>query len=382
LSRFVKIIILQIVLNLAFALNSFAHKPSDSYIFIRREGDSIFCDWEISLKDLDYAIDLDKNNDGKITWGELKAKHKDIEEYALPQFSFIVKGEKSSYGLVDHLVNKHSDGLYAVLRFKIDPPGKDKLPKTFDITYDFLFDIDPQHRGILTIRHKENTSTYIFSPENSTQHFNLNDSSKLKQLLDFIWQGIWHIWIGIDHILFLLSLLFASVLIREKNAWKEADSLKKVLIEIVKIISAFTIAHSITLSLAVLGIVSLPSAFVESVIAFSVFLAALNNIFPVVYGKKWLIAFLFGLIHGFGFASVLMELDLNKSSLVISLFGFNLGVELGQLAIVLIFTPIAFLLRKTSFYRSLILIFGSIVICVIAILWFIERAFNLSFLPF
>ena len=112
-----------------------------------------------------------------------------------------------------------------------------------------------------------------------------------------------------------------------------------------KVVTAFTVAHSITLSLAALGVISLPSRLVESAIAASVVLAALNNVCPVVYGGRWIIAFCFGLIHGFGFASVLTDLGLPQDSLLLALVAFNLGVELGQLAIVAVFLPIAYALR-------------------------------------
>ena len=115
------------------------------------------------------------------------------------------------------------------------------------------------------------------------------------------------------------------------------------------VVTAFTLAHSITLTLAALRLVELPSRLVESAIAASVVLAAVNNLVPVVERRRWMVAFAFGLIHGFGFASVLAELGLPQETLVLSLLGFNLGVELGQLAIVAVFLPTAYALRNTRF---------------------------------
>jgi hypothetical protein len=145
-----------------------------------------------------------------------------------------------------------------------------------------------------------------------------------------------------------------------------------------KIVTSFTVAHSITLSLAALGAVSLPSRLVESGIAASVVLAALNNVFPLVHGRRWMVAFAFGLIHGFGFASVLKDLGLPQGALLIALVGFNLGVEVGQLAIVSAFLPAAYWLRGSWFYRRLVFIGGSLSITAIAGIWLIERAFNLK----
>jgi len=147
---------------------------------------------------------------------------------------------------------------------------------------------------------------------------------------------------------------------------------------VVKVVTAFTVAHSITLSLAALSVVTLPSRWVESAIALSVVLAALNNIWPVVYGKRWAIAFCFGLIHGFGFASVLADLGLPQESLLIALVAFNLGVELGQLVIVGIFLPVAYRLRATAFYQRVLVVYGSAAIALIASLWLVQRALDLK----
>jgi len=132
------------------------------------------------------------------------------------------------------------------------------------------------------------------------------------------------------------------------------------------------------LSLAALGLVSLPSRLVESAIALSVVLAAANNLWPVVENRRWLVAFGFGLIHGFGFASVLAELGLPADALVLSLLGFNAGVELGQLAIVAGFLPVAFWLRNTRFYLHGVFVIGSWLTMLVALVWLVERAFDLK----
>lgn len=144
----------------------------------------------------------------------------------------------------------------------------------------------------------------------------------------------------------------------------------------------FTIAHSITLWLAVMEYVNLPAQWVEATIAFSIIVTALNNLFPVMTLKTWMIAFGFGLIHGFGFAIVLSDLGLSSVTLGVSLFGFNLGVELGQVAIVLVFLPIAYIIRETSFYRNAILRAGSVLVAIIASIWLCERLFNMELLAF
>ena len=189
---------------------------------------------------------------------------------------------------------------------------------------------------------------------------------------------MWHIWIGFDHILFLVSLLLPAVLIRRDGQWQGRETLRASVIDVLKIVTAFTLAHSLTLSLAVLGALSLPSRLVESLIAASVILAALNNLWPLVHRWRAFVAFGFGLIHGFGFASVLADLGLAQGALVLSLVGFNVGVELGQLAIVALFLPLAYLLRRGVFYRRVVMAGGSATIALLAMVWFAERAFDLK----
>src|SRR5207249_427471 len=172
----------------------------------------------------------------------------------------------------------------------------------------------------------------------------------------------WHIWLGFDHILFLLALLLPSVLRRGPGGWEVVDGFRPALIKMLKIVTAFTVAHSITLSLATLGILRLPARLVESAIAASVILAAVNNIRPIFPHRGWMVAFAFGLIHGFGFANVLADLGLAKETLALALVGFNLGVEIGQLAIVTAFLPIAFSLRESWVYQKLTFRFGSAMI--------------------
>jgi hypothetical protein len=150
---------------------------------------------------------------------------------------------------------------------------------------------------------------------------------------------------------------------------------------VLKVVTAFTLAHSITLTLASLSLISLPSRAIESLIAASVVLAALNNIVPLFRGRRPVAAFVFGLIHGFGFASVLADLGLPRGAFALSLFGFNVGVEIGQMAIVAVFLPVAFLLRRTWFYRQL-LTKGSLLIMLLAGIWLIERAFDVKLMPF
>lgn len=356
-----------------------AHKPSDSYLNFIVEGNTIDGQWDIALRDLDFALGLDSNGDAAITWGEVQAKQREIDAYAMARLNLQSDGKSCPATVTSHLVDDHTDGAYAVLRFKAECVQPIAL---LQARYGLFFDIDPQHKGLLQLQYQGVATTAIFSPEKATQQFSLSSPSRITQFIDYAREGVWHIWIGFDHILFLLALLLPAVVFRQNKQWEAVGAFKPAFWSVLKIVTAFTLAHSITLTLATLGVISLPSRWVESTIAASVVIAALNNIYPLFRDRRWMMAFLFGLIHGFGFASVLSDLGLPKNALVLALVGFNVGVELGQLAIVAAFLPLAFYLRRTMLYRRIILLGGSGLIALLATAWLVERAFNMKFLPF
>ncbi|MEF8713070.1 MAG: HupE/UreJ family protein [Accumulibacter sp.] len=352
-----------------------AHKPSDSYLSLQVTETAIQGQWDIALRDLDYALGLDDNQDGAITWGELRARHTEIAAYALARLALSADGEACTTAVLEHLVDDHSDGAYAVLRFSA---GCKTEPKVLSAHYRLFFDVDPQHRGLLRLEHAGQTRTAIFSAATPVQRFELAENDRLRQFIDYTAHGVWHIWIGFDHLLFLLSLLLPAVLIRVDGGWTGAARFRDALWEVVKVVSAFTLAHSITLTLAALDVVQLPSRWVESAIAASVIVAALNNLIVMAGASRWLFAFAFGLIHGFGFASVLADLGLPQNALLLALVAFNLGVEAGQLAIVALFLPLAWGVRNQWIYRRGVLAGGSLLVIATAGIWLVERVFDLK----
>jgi hypothetical protein len=166
-------------------------------------------------------------------------------------------------------------------------------------------------------------------------------------------------------------------MVYETARWYPVAAFKVALWDVVKVVTAFTLAHSITLSIAALGYIELPSRWVESVIAASVILAALNNLVPIFTKKRAFLAFAFGLIRGFGFASVLAGLGLKESSRLWGLLGFNLGVEIGQLALVVVFLPVAYKFSRYPLYKPVVLKSCSIGIAGLASLWLMERIFDI-----
>jgi len=363
------------ILLLLCSGETFAHKPSDSYLRVTMDENAIQGQWDIALRDLDHAMSLDENADGSLTWGEVRAQHNAIASYALSRLRLNADESPCSNHIERHLVDHHSDGAYAVLQFSIHCPT---IPTMINLHYGLFFDVDPLHRGLFQVTHPSGTQTAVLSPEQPTVQLTRSTNSFWREFLEFGREGVWHIWIGHDHILFLISLLLPAVLWWKSDQWQAVESFREVLREVLSIITAFTLAHSITLSLASLEVVTLPSRWVESVIAGSVVLAALHNLFPIIQVRRWIVGLVFGLVHGFGFASVLNDLALPTTSMFVALAGFNVGVEVGQLVIVGAFLPLAYAIRHSWTYRYLAVQFGSVCIAGLAFIWFIERSLDLQ----
>jgi hypothetical protein len=363
----------------AWAATSHAHKPSDSYLSVQlpTDGGTLHGQWDVALRDMEHAIGLDVDGDSAITWGELKSRQQDLARYAFSHLSFesVSEGQRllCPLRLQQMLTDQHVDGAYAVLRFVAECPVR---PVQLAVRYSLLFGLDPNHRGLLDLRTDNSSQAAVFSQDTQMLTFGLNKPRAWPQFRAFVAEGVWHILHGYDHVLFLLTLLLPAVVLYQRGRWEARSSLREAMLDIAKVVTAFTVAHSLTLSLAVLGWINAPSRIVESVIAVTVVLGALNNLFPVVTQRRWLVAFVFGLVHGLGFASVLRDLGLEQGSLALALLGFNVGVELGQLAIVLVLVPIAYQLRASLFYRRVVMPGGAAVIGGLATYWFVIRAFG------
>ena len=390
-----------------------AHAPDQSYIFLKVYENAIGGTVEITAKDLNKALGLDLQPG--LTPETLRPHLQRIQDYVLKKvdFSSILGNHTIQFKEADILV---LDDLGEFVQLNFELAGLKEMPEALDIRYEVLFDQDPNHNGLLVVAYNWKAGVFdneaqvslIFDSGNVKQELSLTESSLWKGFWAMIKQGIWHIWIGIDHILFLLALVLPSVVRRLRQGspqvaglggtnidfynklspkglqaatkqWTPVERFRPALIYVIKIITFFTIAHSITLSMAALGVVHLPSRLVESVIAFSIALAAYHNISPLFGGRDWVIAFGFGLFHGFGFASVLGEIGLRGEFMTLSLLGFNLGVEIGQLVIICLIFPVLYIFRKSKNYPN-VLIYGSGLLILIALYWFVERSLDTNFL--
>ena len=219
----------------------------------------------------------------------------------------------------------------------------------------FFNEFGPNHSTLATIRRGRSVREFVFTQKRTDFS---SAPGLLAQAGSFLALGVGHIFTGYDHILFLVGLLVI---------WRGA-------MNIVKIVTSFTVAHSITLILAALSVVTLPSRLVESVIALSIAYVGVENIFVKEIRGRWRVAFLFGLMHGFGFAEVLREMGLPSRGLVLSLLSFNVGVEIGQLAIVAVCFPLIYYASRQAYGTSLVR-WASAAIFLMGMTWFIQRAF-------
>ena len=362
-----------ILFSLCFHNLAEAHAVGENYVFLDIQQDRLDGRLQIHERELKNKFGLElKDPAPAIT--ELTA----LLGYVRDNFSITV-GEaplELSYPSTELL--ELPQGRFLQLNFTAPWPGQ--LPRELQIRQQLFFELNKRHRGLVLIHYNAHTdetaewenTALIFSPDKPLQNLDLVDVPGLSGRLDFLLQGTWHILIGFDHILFLLTLLLTAVVFWSDQRWQPLAKFKQSFWNVAAIVTVFTVAHSITLTVAALGWVTLPSKLVESVIALSILVMALHNLRPFLH-HKWLVIFVFGLFHGLGFASVMEHLSFRMVELVTVMVLFNVGVELGQLLLVAIIFPLLFMMRERSWYVPVVLRGGSVLIALIATYWLIER---------
>lgn len=395
----IKILVLCVIAMLFAPLALHAHAPNQSYIFLRiYEKDGIEGRFEINIREVNKVFGLHLKNG---------ATEDDLAPYLEEIRSYLAHHSAFSSLLGEHKIRFRDIGIFRsnlgdFLQVYFELENTNTLPAELEVSYSAVFEEDPTHRAFLVVEYnwragvinnEANISLY-FQPEETTDTLSLKDFSVWKGFKTMIKQGVWHIWIGLDHILFLIALILPSVVRRNSSThsvtqvtaltpgnrswgWQPVPRFKPAFIYIITVITFFTIAHTITLTLASLQLITLPSRLVESVIALSIGLAAFHNIRPIFKGRDWIIAFVFGLFHGFGFATVLGDLGLTSEFLSLSLLGFNIGVEIGQVVIIAMIFPVLYLFRKAEFYPK-VLVYGSALLILASVYWCIERGFDIN----
>ncbi|MEO8280262.1 MAG: HupE/UreJ family protein [Ideonella sp.] len=361
--------------------NASAHKASDAYLKLAPTADgrtSLRVD--VALRDLDAALDMDSDGNAALTWGEVKAAWPAIDDYVQRN----VQLADCRFDRPPPALEKRADGVYAVLQYV----GACPLSAGSVIRYTLLADIDPTHRGLASIELPGAAPLLrVLDPQHpagaasqAAGNPNGAGSAASPDNFQFLREGIHHIVSGYDHVLFLMALMLPSVMRRTPSGWKPVEQVGEAFWPVLGIVTSFTVAHSITLALASLRLISLPTGFIEPAIAVTIVLAALDNLWPIFGGRRVIVTFLFGLIHGFGFASVLAELHLPPLNFAWALLQFNVGLELGQITIVLIAGALLFLARRRRLYAPVVINAGSCIAILIGVLWFIERTADIPLL--
>jgi hypothetical protein len=399
-----------------------AHKSSDAYVSLSGGGGAaVVVRVDVALRDLDVALDLDTDGDGELTWAEVRAAWPAIETYVLAHFQL----DGCALPAATRALERRIDGVYAALQWQSDC----RPAAAPAIRYAMLAEVDPTHRGIARIEWAgvasvlrvlvpeagrlpaPSSASEVRSPtgsaaaaagarEATTGPASLAAPERRSDAqtvptpmaataategaaiapLQFLREGMRHILTGYDHVLFLICLLLPSVMRRTPQGWQPVERWAQAVWPVAGIVTAFTIAHSITLGLAATGTVSLSPAFIEPAIAVTIILAAFDNLRRIFGGRRAIVTFAFGLIHGFGFAGVLAELKLPPGPFAWALLQFNVGLELGQLLIVAVVTTLLFSLRRAALYPAWFIRAGSLAALTVGAIWLVERTANVSLL--
>lgn len=386
-----------------------AHKASDAYLRLERSGAAaIALRWDIALRDLDALLALDGDDDGAITWREVGAKRAEIERYAASRLHIAGCALRPAADAAGAPLERRVDGTYLVLRLAGDCP---RLASAQDLAlgYALFAELDPTHRGLLrTERGDGRVHVASLVPGAAATHIDIGAAPPVAALAlpgsaspapmpmpaavappvaaaaetQLLLDGLRHILGGADHLLFLACLLLPAVLRRAPDGrWRPVERWQDALRPMLWTVTMFTIAHSITLGLAAARLVSVSPRVIEPAIALTIALAAWDNLRPLFGARRHGFTFAFGLIHGFGFAEVLAELELPPAEFMSALLRFNIGVELGQLLVVLPLLTLLLALRGRRVYARALVPTGSALALAAAGGWFVERVFDLGFMP-
>lgn len=323
-------IVAAIVLLLVFG-EAFAHTSGSSFLALRAQQDAtVQAEWDFDVRDLHQSLQLDADGDGAVTWAEILAARPEIESLILSRTHLRSNGVACRVmATTVPLIAEHGDGPY--LRFIAIfscPPGPLALDHSGWVAF------DAGHRALLEYRAVDGTRTQAILASGAMQW--QATESRAAHLVRFLAEGIRHLVTGYDHLAFLGVLLLA---LARRRPTGESFSLSHMLKRAFGVITAFTLAHSLTLALAATGFVRLPSQPVEVAIALSVMIAALLNLSRSAAEHGWKLAFAFGLVHGLGFAGALAELASGRIDLL-ALAAFNVGIETAQVAIAAAAVPL------------------------------------------
>lgn len=355
---------------LALARPALAHRMSLGYVRVdvAADGEATLA-VQLSSRDLYEVLGLDRDRDA--TDGEITGGAARLLAYVTPRLAVAADGAPCplSPGGVDVVTQTDR---FARVTLRAACPAR---PRVLTLEYDLFFELDPAHTALVELHAGDEVVRRELGEASARLEWTLGHDAPDLGLGGFVRSGVHHIFTGFDHLAFLVSLLLVVVLAPGGGP----RPLRAALTEVLATVTAFTVAHSATLIAAALGWVRLPSALVESAIAASIVFVAVENLVRRSYPRRFRLAFVFGLIHGVGFASMLAPL-LPPSGVVAPLLCFNLGVELGQLAVVAVVLPILALGARHPRYRLIGVQVGSGVLGALGLVWLIERVFDVTLL--
>ncbi len=356
------------LLMLASAV-SHAHANGASYLRIESGGDNgnIGAVWDIAASDLQLPLELDSDGDGIVATEEMYSRRAAIAGFASSRIA-IRRGDVNCLLSFGELTNaQRQSEQFVSLHLNGVCPRQGPLVVTTN-----LFFGSPGYTALLDVRTSGGRHPAVLSMGRPAW----TESAAVAwpgTALRFLREGFHHVLIGYDHIAFLLLLMLPSALQRTYKGWAAATSGRVVVFDLLKIVTAFTIAHSVTLGLAASGAVRIPVQPIEVAIAASIVVAGLLNLFPSAARFRLRLAFGFGLVHGFGFANALSEIGAGGTRLVPMLAGFNLGVELAQLTIVALALPVLWFLSRSPQYARRLMPTLSVATALIGAAWFAGR---------
>lgn len=349
---------------LLLAVGARAHQINTSYTTVLTYADTLKVMLAIDEADLTRYYGLDQNADGFIWRDEALTGAPAVRERVRQGLRVAVDSGEVPLADSGTEFSSDQDGNVFLQLYFVAPIRH--LPRTLDLELGFVAELGNNHKNLAKVLVPDKPLLQaVFSRDAPHHRFVISEPADLlAQVWEFLVLGVEHIFLGYDHICFLLALIIVGGR----------------LLNLVKIVTAFTLAHSITLILAALQVVELPSRLVEAGIALSIVYVAVENFWFYRTDYRWVLSFVFGLVHGFGFANVLRELGLPTEGLVASLLAFNVGVELGQLCIVALLFPLT-LWAGRSVYRRQVVWGVSGLILLLGLGWLAERVMDLEFMP-
>jgi hypothetical protein len=348
---------------------AFAHAAGTSYLILQLPEDgAVAVRWDLSMQDIVWTVFVDADYDGNVTWQEVQNAKGALDSAVLAQIAVQRGGVPCAFSANDFALASRSEQNFLSAALTADCPQRGLTT----VGGALFMSGDASQRVLLSAVRGEEQFTGVLSAADPTWS-EPEKASAWRSFARFVGEGVWHVLIGYDHITFVLLLLLPSVMRPVDGKWQGASGIRQVAREMVTIITAFTIAHSITLALAVTGTVKLPIHPIEIAIAASIAVAGVLNLLPRLSKLRLPLAFGFGLVHGFGFANALSEIDAVGTSLLPLLAGFNIGVELAQLGIVALVLPVIYAIRSTRWYASGVLPLGSCALGMAGVVWLLQR---------